>query len=384
MTVAPLRVGELWWTPRRSRWLLVVVHIPLVVLSPVFTVLGFEGSRGNPWVVVPLGVALAGLQLWHSLTAAHGARPKVWPWSMVAMAALVGIPLFWWDLDWAATQELFIASAAMHLRGRTRMVAVAAPILGTTGYWIAALWTQSRSTVAILGFELFWLASLTILPAILYGSAWIVRALDEVYATRVELAQAAVSRERSRLSRDLHDLLGQSLTAVSLKGDLALALLPTDPRAAEEEIRGLAEVAREALRGTLTITRSEHVVSLRAEIERAAQLLQAAGVDTRLDVSLTNVPDEAGQVLAWATREGVTNLLRHSAASNCSITAIRQNGNLRLEITNDGVVDDHHHDEGSGLLGIGERAAELGGCTSAQLLDGGRFVLCVEVPEVAR
>jgi two-component system, NarL family, sensor histidine kinase DesK len=106
--------------------------------------------------------------------------------------------------------------------------------------------------------------------------ARLVRAFEELHATRIELAQSAVGNEQLRLSRDLHDLLGQSLTAVSLKGDLALALLPTDRRAAEAEIRELTAIARDALRGSRTVTRGERTVSLRAEVDRAAPT--AAGV----------------------------------------------------------------------------------------------------------
>ena len=134
------------------------------------------------------------------------------------------------------------------------------------------------------------LVGLAIPTAVLYGVARLVRAFDELHATRIELAQSAVGNEQLRLSRDLHDPLGPSLTAVSLKGDLAPALLPTDRRAAEAEIRELTAIARDALRGSRTVTRGERTVSLRAEVDRAARLLDAADIDTDLSVTESDRP----------------------------------------------------------------------------------------------
>ena len=131
----------------------------------------------------------------------------------------------------------------------------------------------------------------------------------------------AVGRERLRVSRDLHDLLGQSLSAVSLKGDLAIRLLHTDPDAARAEIDSLTDVARDALRGVRAITLEKHTVSLPAEIDGATVLLEAAGVQTRVEVALAALPMPVEEVLAWTVREGVTNVLRHSRASACAIRA---------------------------------------------------------------
>jgi two-component system sensor histidine kinase DesK len=379
------RLQQFPWTPRRSRWLLVLVHIPLVVASPIYTLVGLEGRpRGEWWLVLPIAAAIGALQLWHSFAAARNEQPEGWPWTLVVLTALVYAPMWWFTWNWAAMQNFVVASSAMHLRGRAAVVGVAGPVLGTA--LVVFHWAEpgpADLTWAATAISLYWLVTLTLLPALLYGTARLVRALDELYATRVELAQVAVSGERSRLSRDLHDLVGQSLTAVSLKGDLALALLTTDPGAAEAEIRGLTAIARDALRDTLTVTRGGHIVSLGAEVDRAALLLEAAGIDAHIDMSVHGVPAPVDEALAWAAREGVTNLLRHSRARQCWITAARHDDVVRLEIVNDGShgVDDDHL--GRGLIGVTERARALRGAASAELVDGGRFVLRVEVPEGA-
>ena len=359
------------------------MHIPLFVAFPLFTILGLEGRpKVTAWVVVPLGVTIAGLQLWHSFAAARGERPKGWPWTLLALVAVVYIPMRWFTFNWAGTQTFLIASAAMHLRGRARAVAVAAPIVGTAAVAYSMNRFEWNETVSVCtAMALYWVVGLTIPPSILYGVARLVRALDELHATRIGLAQSAVGSERSRLSWDLHDLLGQSLTAVSLKGDLALALLPTDQRAAEREIRELTAIAREALHDTRAVANGGRTTSLRAEVDCAARLLEAAGIATSVDVSPSDLDPSVDEALAWATREGVTNLLRHSKARSCSISASRRDGLVCLEIMNDGSTSDCGDGSGRGLLGVSERANAISGSASATCLDGGRFMLRVEVPE---
>jgi two-component system sensor histidine kinase DesK len=129
------------------------------------------------------------------------------------------------------------------------------------------------------------------------------------------------------------------------------------------------------------VTRDEHLVSLRTETQGAAALLSAAGIDARIDLDLPDLPPAVDQVLAWAVREGVTNVLRHSQANTCSITAGRRDGQARLEIVNDGVRAPAG--EGSGLAGLTERATALSGSVSAGPLGDGRFRLLLEVPEEA-
>jgi two-component system sensor histidine kinase DesK len=197
----------------------------------------------------------------------------------------------------------------------------------------------------------------------------LIRVLNELDETRGELAESAVERERVRLSRDLHDLLGQSLSAISLKGDLAVRLLPIDAAAAQAEIAGVAQAARAALHGMYAITRDEHTVALGEEVSAAAALLAAAGVETEVVGAASPHP-----VLAWAVREGTTNLLRHSDASRCVITL----GPGSLEMVNDGVRSPVP-DEGTGIAGLRARATAVGGTVSA-LIRGDEFVLRLTMP----
>ncbi|MFF5232827.1 sensor histidine kinase [Dactylosporangium sp. NPDC000521] len=216
----------------------------------------------------------------------------------------------------------------------------------------------------------------------LYGTVRLVRLVNELYDTRAELAELAVGEERVRVSRDLHDLLGQSLSAISLKGDLATRLLPLDPARARHEITGLTEIARASLRDVRAVTRDEHHVTLREEIAAAQGLLMAAGVETRINTPGGDLalPQSAQRVLAWAVREGTTNLLRHSDATTCTITLARSNGTTSLDIHNNGARNQGLGD-GSGLAGLKDRAAAAGGWAGGEPTGDGGFRLRVELPE---
>jgi two-component system, NarL family, sensor histidine kinase DesK len=122
-------------------------------------------------------------------------------------------------------------------------------------------------------------------------------------------------------------------------------------------------------------------VSLRTETDGAAALLGAAGIDARIDLDVPELARPTEEVLAWAVREGITNVLRHSQATTCSVTAARRGGMVRLEIVNDGARPSAG--EGNGLAGLAGRARALSGSASGLRLRGGRFRLLVELPEEA-
>jgi two-component system sensor histidine kinase DesK len=375
------------WTVRRARWFLLGLHLALVVVSPLFTIIGFEREPGNPVVAMLAGGAIGALQLRHSFAAAQGKRPRAWPLTFLVLIALVYLPLVWFTWDWAVMQCFVIASAAMLLRGRPAVIAVVAPILGSAA---AGAWTGLADGISAgqTAFRvLYWTTGLTTAGVALYGSVRLVWVADMLHAARTELADLAIRRERLRISRDLHDLLGQSLSAVSLKGDLAIRLLRSDTAAAQAEIESLSAVARDALRDIHAIARDERAVSLRTEIDGAAALLAAAGIAAHIDVDLPGLAEPVDNVLAWTVREAVTNMLRHAEPRACSITARRRRGRVRLEVVNDGARPAGSagrglaDNAGRGLAGLAERAKALSGSVSAELTLDRRFKLVVEIPE---
>jgi two-component system sensor histidine kinase DesK len=373
------------WSVRRATSFLVAIHLPFVLFPPLLTITRRPGMPvWEMTVLVLAGAALGGLQLRHSLAAARGERPRAWPWTFAALLVLAYLPGWWFAYDWIPECQWFVlASAAMLLPRRAAVTGAAVVVVGTV--LVEAIHAHrlgfTGPQVSLIAW--YYLALTVMGPAALYGSARLVRILESLFAARTELAEQALARERLRMSRDLHDLLGQSLSAVSLKGDLAIRLLPSNPPAARREIESLTSVARSALRDMRAVARDEHDVSLRSELDSAGAVLAAAGVQTSITAELPGLPPPLEAVLAWAVREGVTNILRHSQAETCSIAAGRSASLVWLEIINDGAGASAAAENGSGLAGLAARAAALGGLAAGERTGRGQFRLSVELPEGA-
>lgn len=372
-------------TRRQARRLLVAMHVPFIafVVGVSVTGLGFL-PPGDGLLVLPLALAVGGIQLRHSLAAASGVRPRHWRWTLlllvvIAYAPLVLFPEF--ELRWRTVQWFVLASYLMLLPGRMAAVAVGATLIGWSG-WIAVDGLSTGRNPAQLAWLIAYAVTVNATGAgCLYGAVRLVQFIDELRDARASLAELAIGRERLRISRDLHDLLGQTLSAVSLKGDLAIRLLGRNdvPRAAAE-IESLISVARSALHDLREVAHREPPISLSTEVERAADLLAAAGIRTRMEISAEGQAPPVDDLLGWALREGVTNVLRHSTATTCSITIRRDDGRVRLAIENDGATAPSAG--GSGLTGLMARAAALSGSAVGRPVGDGRFRLLVEIPEV--
>jgi two-component system sensor histidine kinase DesK len=180
----------------------------------------------------------------------------------------------------------------------------------------------------------------------------LLRAQEEVRL----LAQTA---ERERIARDLHDLLGRTLTLIALKSDLAVKLGEKDSAAAQREMREVGEAAREGLAQVRSAIAGMTDAGLAHEIEASREALAAAGIACDVEGESLAVPTAAGAVLAMALREGVTNVIRHAGATRCRIDLAEAEGEVRLA-----VIDDGHGSrfrEGAGLKGMRARLAAAGG-----------------------
>jgi two-component system sensor histidine kinase DesK len=381
------------WTPRHPFRFMVLATVMTTLISPFFTIVGTPGEPGRSALAPALlGAGLVTIQLWHSIAAARGERPRSWPWTLLALAALVYVPIPRYSYNWLATQAVLSASILMLLRPRWLAVTVAAlSALGTIGYfplgYFFHFWRlRSSWHAAAVAFEMIWWIGIPLIAAVIYGGARLVLAAEELRAAHTDLAELTIAQERLRISRDLHDLIGQSLSAVALRGDLALLLLDTDPRAAEAEILTLTGTARDALHDVLTVTRNPGGADLGTETEGARALLAAAGIAATVDGVPDGLSPEVRVVFAWALREGVTNVLRHSEASECSISTMQAPGGPpRMEIVNDGVhAGPAAAFGGSGLTGLAERARAFAGEVTAGPLPGGRFRLLVDFPGEVR
>jgi two-component system sensor histidine kinase DesK len=378
MTAALTALGR--WLIADGRRIVVAVHV--TVLGGLLTIDAAGGEdlqpTTDPRFVVAAGLAVLALELRHGLAIARGARPRGVATTLLVLAVLVYLPLPWWGWFWGPQQAALIASVPLVLRGRAAIAVMVG--LGLSG---AVATVLVDPPVPTPGGFLYWTAylafGLTMFTATLYGSARLVAVQQELHRTRDELARTAVAAERLRVSRDLHDLLGQSLSAISLKGDLAVRLLTRNTAAARAEVEDVARVARDALRGVRAITRDgAHAVRLDEEIDGATTLLRAAHIAPRVEVDLPDLPPPVECALAWAVREGVTNVLRHSRATTCIIRAGARDGTVHLSVVNDGAG--RVGPGGSGLTGLAERVRALSGTLAAGPTGPDGFRLAVELP----
>lgn len=177
---------------------------------------------------------------------------------------------------------------------------------------------------------------------------------------REEVARLARSEERERIARDLHDLLGHTLSLVVLKSDLAGRLLERDPSAAANEIRELQGVARAALGEVREAVTGYLPRSLQGELTHAGRMLRAAGIRASLPETAPEMPPEQDAALALVVREAVTNVIRHSGAGSCSISICPGSDGLSLTIEDDGRMPEGSV-PGNGIEGMRLRVEHLRG-----------------------
>jgi two-component system, NarL family, sensor histidine kinase DesK len=193
----------------------------------------------------------------------------------------------------------------------------------------------------------------------------------ELHDARAELARLAVADERERFARDLHDLLGHSLSVISLKAQLARKRLPHDPEAAETDVADIETVSRDALREVREAVSGYRKPVLDAELRGARTALDAAGIETTIDRPAVELPAEVEAVLAWTVREAATNVIRHSGARHSTIRLVPALDQASVEIVDDGPGVNGSEGGGTGLTGLRERLAQAGGRLEAGPRDDG-------------
>ncbi|WP_435125793.1 sensor histidine kinase [Actinacidiphila sp. bgisy144] len=226
-----------------------------------------------------------------------------------------------------------------------------------------------------------------LLPALLGGFSMVgvrqlVRTMRELRAARDTVAQLAATEERLRLARDLHDLLGHSLSLITLKSELAGRMLPDRPQDAAAQVADIESVSRQALVDVREAVSGYRRPTLATEVVNARSALVAAGVSARLHVPdrVPGLAPVAEGALAWALREAATNVVRHSGAATCVVALETGDGRARLTVSDDGRGPDPARPAGNGLTGLGERLLLAGGSLRTSRAGDGGFTLTAEVP----
>jgi signal transduction histidine kinase len=225
--------------------------------------------------------------------------------------------------------------------------------------------------------------SVVLTSLVVFGLIQLTKLVSELGETRRQLARMAIAQERLRFAQDLHDLLGRSLSSITLNGELTRRLLDTDPDRAVTELTEILHLARQALADVRSVASGYRELSLDDESRSARSVLVAADVEVSMTISYGSLPVLIRTFLAFALREGVTNVLQHSNAAHCGIEILGGERSVCIDIINDGVPQDPDElsaGPGSGLRNLTERVNRLGGELLARAEDGGRFHLHAEVP----
>lgn len=348
----------------------------------------------TPPSVFPLFITISGLiifvstyfwVMWpHPLSERARIRLK-FQFALALVIGLTGLVLFLSIMNGSAFLWLFIgvsAIAGMTLSFRNASIAVMSLTLLT----VAASLGLDKSITSAYWLQMIPLALLVRgLGLDMIGFVRLSDALRELQKAREDLARQAVTEERLRMARDLHDLLGHSLSLITLKSDLAGRLMEKDPSAATQQVHEVERVARQALREVREAVAGYRQRTLRGELDGARQILEAAGIECTIEYDPQSLPPGTDMVLAWVVREGVTNVIRHSRAQHCLIRITSRDGYVRAEISNDGSPrrEISTVEWGSGLSGLAERVAKEGGQLKAETLpisNGTGFRLRVEIP----
>lgn len=365
----------------RRQWLTKALWIGIWLVflaSPVQDLVG--GERGGTATVLgSLGLA-AFVACYLSLVFRYTSRVldrRPVQVSFVGLLALAVILSFSFGKPWLG---LFVyvsvsAGAVLPLRHAAWVIPAVTGVMILIG-------VRTDSVAELLGS----LAVLTVLVGFaMTGVRELVRTTIELREARATVAQLAANEERLRLARDLHDLLGHSLSLITLKSELAGRMLPAHPDKAAQQVADIEQVSRQALVDVREAVSGYRRRTLAGELAGARTALTAAGVEADVPVEApAALPAEQGETaLAWALREAVTNVVRHSGARRCTV-AFTSRHTLDGPVVVLSVEDDGRGGsgatQGNGLAGLTERVEAVGGVLDVGPGDRGGFRLTARVP----
>jgi two-component system, NarL family, sensor histidine kinase DesK len=347
----------------------------LYLVGPISDLADASLSTGQ---VAAISLGLAGFVAlyWSLLPPAEWLMRHGYAWILGGLALLPAIAIVLLlggaPSSFAALFVYFVAAAGVLLPAWPALVLIAVTALGV-GVGAAVTGADSGEVAT-------WVLTIVSIGASMAAFGRITRGNRELREAREELAKLAVSEERLRIARDLHDLLGHSLSVIALKSELAAKLVAQEPRRAESELADIQSVSRQALAEVREAVEGYRRVPLEDALDGARAALSAAGIDCKVDDGDIAVPPEVEDVLAWAVREGTTNVVRHSDAERCSIRVRRGRESAEVEIEDDGGARLNGSKGGSGLIGLAERTEAVHGTLEAGERREGGFRMRVTIP----
>jgi two-component system, NarL family, sensor histidine kinase DesK len=319
-----------------------------------------------------------------------GARWEEWMWTLLAFTIFLILAvlasLYWarkpvMQVICAAMAMLALAFGAYRPSGVIFYIFVAAFGPLAMGGRIASsaaiiVWAAAMILIQwMLLWPFSWMPYITAAEALLFGAA-----ITVVARQQIALRETLKTAERDRIARDLHDILGHTLSVIILKSELASRLIDQDTKLAKAQIEDVEKISRQALTEVREAIAGYSQGTLASELERVVSTLQVAGIEVDQRCEAVDVSAAQERVLALVLREAVTNVIRHSKAKRCSIILTRSNDQHVLEIKDDGCGFDIK--EGMGMRGIRERLAALGGTATWSTTNGTH--LTIRVPMAGR
>ncbi|MFD8754773.1 sensor histidine kinase [Kitasatospora sp. NPDC059577] len=357
---------------RLTQGIVVMVAVGFFVASVVATVRNHDGLVYQLSAVVVL-LLLLGFQIMHA--GPWRLERLWWPWSLFAHGVLTYLPFLVFDGSWVGIPGSFAGSVLLTVAAPRSWILFGALAAGQYPLCAALDGNFGQCVNAVV--------STVVGGVVVYGVARLADLTAELRAARTELAERAVDQERLRFARDLHDLLGYSLSVAALKCQLAQRLALEDPARARAEMSEVLVMVRQAMSDARWISSGDLQMSLARESRSAVAALRAAGISADADLDCGVLRLELDAVLATVVREAVTNMLRHSVPGHCEIRADRdERGTVRLVVSNDGVPADGGPAEpggGRGLENLTERLLAVGGRLTAERDDSGWFHLSAVV-----
>lgn len=298
-----------------------------------------------------------------------GATWVEWAWTSLAFvvfAALSTVGLVYWSRPRimrrvaVAMAVVAVTFTAYRPGGVVFFVFVAGygPLAVAGNLGGAAAIVAGVSATVLIEWWLLWPPSLTpyviAIESVLIGGA-----IAFLVRQQFALRQAVATAERDRIARDLHDILGHTLSVIILKSELAGRLVDADPRRARLEIDEVERISRGALAEVRDTIAGAHTAGLEAELDRATSTLETAGLTVQCHIDSAGLPVAHERVLALVLREAVTNVVRHAQARSCDVTLRATGDGCTLQVRDDGRGG--RLGEGMGMRGIRERVAAIGG-----------------------
>jgi two-component system sensor histidine kinase DesK len=353
-------------------------YMALIATYPLRSLSTVSGTAQRLGDLVAFAIWL-GAYIFCTITVLRGRRHEPpMRWLSIGAVAVALLGFFGFGADWAAPPALSFAVLLLCLSGRVRGITTVVAL----GAYIAVTLTNFHGGDVVRNCEEFALSTL-----IFYAIPRLVVFARELEDTRAELAGAAVSEQRLRWARDLHDTLGHGLSVVVLKLELAERLAARDHDRSLAELREARTLLRDSIGEMQTVVAGMRDTSLAGEVASARTILNSVGVQTKIDLAPIELDQSTSQVLAWIVREGATNVVRHSDSTVCHLRLHADTDRVVLELASDGkpITTRRVPSGGHGLRGMRERLAELDGELEAGAQPGGGFLVraCLPLPRRA-